>query len=85
MSHNSDAKEPTMHDDPRSYWLNQLDTPERKARADKEALVFINGFGMRPVAAYGNAVNALLQAISQGTENDEMYGEHYTRVVVNGR
>ena len=63
----------------RARHLRQLDTPERRSRADSEAMTLTNIRGGRPSDNVADAARALLRMIEEGREGEEMYGELYAR------
>lgn len=63
----------------RARHLRRLDTPERRARASSEGMTLTNIMGGRPSDNVHRAVHALLGMIAAGREDDELYGERFSR------
>lgn len=61
------------------YLLAELDTPERRARADGEGHTLSNLIGGRYADRVWEATQALRNMIAEGREDDEMYGERAAR------
>ena len=60
--------------------LLKLDTPERRQRADHEAHILSNLLGFIYSQAVSDAVFSLLKNISDGKEDQELYGEKQCRL-----